>query len=200
MQATTAETEHMPVPVSVEITFVDTAPVESQVVELGGVQYQRSHRDVPRALDTDMADYEEVLHLLSTWSSIPFRVAFQSDFFSHPTIPSILRYIILHHRLLGQQLSPKYGTLALRAACPVPGCRLAEKHGRLNVYKDSSHDQGKDSSPSAAARDATITFHCPLHGSHTTRISEPVDVARLEANPPAAGRRCYIRVVGPQNT
>lgn len=187
MQATAANTGNTPAPVSVEITFVDTAPVEGQGVEIGGVQYQRSYRDIPRAFDTDMADYEEVLHLLSTWSSIPFTVTFQFDFFSHPTVPSILRYIILNHKLLGQQLSPKYGTLALRAACPVPGCGLAEKHGRLNVYKDSSHDQSKDSSSSSSttAQDATITFHCPLHGPYATCISEPADVARLEANAPA---------------
>ncbi|TQN67013.1 hypothetical protein CSHISOI_08440 [Colletotrichum shisoi] len=161
--------------VSVEITFIDTAPVKEQGVELGGVQYQRSYRDVPLALQTNMADYDEVLHLLSTWSSIPFTVSFQANLFSHPTIPSILGYIIRHHELLGHQLSPKYGTLAIRAACPAPGCCLAEKHGRHNVYKPAA---------AAAVQDATITFRCPVHGPHTISISEPADVARLEANAP----------------
>ncbi|KAJ0163210.1 hypothetical protein CTA2_3343 [Colletotrichum tanaceti] len=161
------------VTVSVEITFIDTAPVKEQGVELDDVQYQRSYRDVPEALQTNMGDYDEVLHLLSTWSGIPFAVNFQADLFSHPTIPSILGYIIRHHKLLGHQLSPKYGTLAIRAACPAPGCWLAEKHGRHNVYK-----------PAAAAQDATITFRCPVHGPHTISISEPADVARLEANAP----------------
>jgi hypothetical protein len=178
-----ANTDHKPPPVSVEITFVDTAPVEGQGIEIGGIQYQRSYRDVPEALDTYMVDYGEVLSLLSTWSDISFTTAFQSDFFSHPTIPSLLRYIVAHHDLLGHQLSPKYGTLGLRAACPFPGCGLAEKHGQMNVYNDNSHRRNKNAS--SAAEDATITFHCPHHGPHTICISEPADVSRLEANAPA---------------
>lgn len=183
MQAQTANTDHKPPPVSVQVTFVDTAPVKDQGVEIEGIQYQRSYRDVLGALDSYMAEYEEALRLLSTWSDIPFTTAFQSDFFSHPIVPSLLRYIIAHHDLLGHQLSPKYGILALRAACPIPGCGLAEKHGRLNVYNDNSHHQNQNAR--ATSRDATITFHCPHHGQHTICISEPADLARLEANAPA---------------
>lgn len=183
MQAAEANADSTPPPISIEITFVDTAPVKGQETEIGGIRYQKSYRDVPGALDAHMADYEEVLHLLSTWSDIPFTTAFQSDFFSGPAVPSLLRYIVAHHDLLGHQLSPKYGTLALRAACPIPGCGLAEKHGQLNVYNDISSHQNKNAS--SAAHDATITFHCPQHGPHTICISEPADVARLEANAPA---------------
>ncbi|KAJ4017439.1 hypothetical protein NW761_014980 [Fusarium oxysporum] len=182
MQAMVVNTNDKPPPVSVEITFVDTAPVKGEGVEIDGIQYQRSYRDVPGAMNTYMADYEEVFHLLSTWSDIPFTTAFQCELFSHPTIPPLLRYIVAHHDLLGRQISPKFGTLALRAACPIPGCALAEKHGRLNVYDAASH-QNKNVFP--AAHDATITFHCPYHGSHTICASEPADVARLEANAPA---------------
>jgi hypothetical protein len=178
-----AITDHKPPPVSVHFTFVDTAPVKDQGVEICGIQYQRSYRDVFGALESYMADYEEALRLLSAWSDIPFTTAFQSDFFSHPAVPSLLRYLIAHHDLLGGQLSPKYGTLALRAACPIPGCGLAEKHGRLNVYNDNSHHQNQNAP--AASRDATITFHCPHHGPHTICISESADLARLEANAPA---------------
>lgn len=183
MQGTVANADFKPPPVSVEITFVDTAPVHGHKTEIDGIQYQKSYRDVPGALNTHMADYKQVLHLLSIWSDIPFTTAFQSDFFSHPTIPSLLRYIITYHDFLGHQLSPKYGTLALRAACPIPGCGLAEKHGRLNVYNYNSNHQTRNTS--SATPDATITFHCPHHGPHTICISEPADVARLEANAPA---------------
>ena len=69
--------------------------------------------------------------------------------------------------MLGRQLSPKHGVLALRAACPVDGCGLVEKHGLRNAYAESA-----------------IPFQCPEHGKHAIRVSEPAEVARLEANAP----------------
>ncbi|OBR06226.1 hypothetical protein CH63R_10346 [Colletotrichum higginsianum IMI 349063] len=108
-------------------------------------------------------------------TSIPFTVTFQANLFSHATIPSILGYIVRHHKLRGYQLFLKYGTLAIPAACPAPGCCLAEKHGWHNVYKPAA---------TAAVQDDTITFRRLFHGLHTIRISEPADVTRLEANAP----------------
>lgn len=67
----------------------------------------------------------------------------------------------------GRQLSPKHGVLALRAACPVDGCGLVEKHGLRNAYTE-----------------LTITFQCSEHGKHAMRVSEPAEAARLEANAP----------------
>lgn len=151
--------------VSVEITFVDTAPVDGKGVTVDGVQYQRAYRLAGPSGFTD--DYHAVLRFLSRWSAIPYTVASQSDFFSGPSIPQILQYIVSQHVTLGRQLSPKHGVLALRAACPVPGCGLAEKHGLLNTYKES-----------------TITFKCPTHGSHSICVSEPAEAARIEANAP----------------
>ncbi|KAK4161328.1 hypothetical protein QBC43DRAFT_323841 [Cladorrhinum sp. PSN259] len=152
--------------VSVEITFVDTAPVNSECITVDGVQYQRSYRMAGPLGFAD--DYHTVLRFLSIWSGIPYTVAFQSDFFSGPSIPKILEYMVSRSETLGRQLSPKHGALALRAACPVWGCGLAEKHGLLNTYTNSS-----------------ITFQCPVHGPHTVRITEPAEAARLEANAPA---------------
>jgi hypothetical protein len=155
--------------VSVKITFVDTAPVDGQGCQVEGIHYQRSYRDFPGALGTYMDDYKEVIYFLSVWSDIPYTIAFQSDFFSQHSVPKLLQYVISHRNVLGPQLSPKYGSLALRAACPVKGCSLAEKHGRLNLYNDV---------------DNTVTFHCPEHGPHTISILEPTEVACLEANAP----------------
>ncbi|KAK0718710.1 hypothetical protein B0T21DRAFT_295630 [Apiosordaria backusii] len=152
--------------VSVEITFVDTAPVDGKGVTVDGVQYQRAYRLAGPSDFTD--DYHAVLRFLSRWSGIPYTAAFQSDFFSGPSIPKILEYILSRHITLGRQLSPKHGVLALRAACPVSGCGLAEKHGLLNTYKGS-----------------TITFKCPNHGPHSICVSEPAEAARIEANAPA---------------
>lgn len=64
MQAIGFSTDHDLGPVSVEMTFVDTAPVRGQSVEIDGIQYQRSYSDVPGTLDTYMADYIELLRLL----------------------------------------------------------------------------------------------------------------------------------------
>ncbi|KAI9669507.1 MAG: hypothetical protein M1829_005096 [Trizodia sp. TS-e1964] len=139
-----------------------------------------------------MADYEQLLLLLSTWSGIPFAIAFQESLFSHPTIPLLLRFIIANRDLLGRQLSPKYGTLALRAACPTQGCGLAEKHGRLNVYNENGPPQ--DQRLPIGACDTSITFHSPHHGPHTIHVSNPADLARLEANTPA---RNLIRTMRP---
>ncbi|KAM0234627.1 hypothetical protein ACHAP5_010021 [Fusarium lateritium] len=182
MQAMVANTNKEAPPVSVEITFVDTAPVKRESVEIGGIEYQRSYRDVPGAMSTYMADYEEVLHLLSTWSGIVFTTAFQCDLFSHPAVPLLVHYIVTNHDLLGYQMSPKFGTLGLRAACPTPGCTLAEKHGILNTYEVTNL---KNANASPAVHEATISFHCPHHGPHTICTSEPAQVTRLEANTPA---------------
>lgn len=96
-------------------------------------------------------------------------------------MPSLLRFLIDHHEPLGYQLSPRYGTLALRAACPFQGYSLVEKHGRLNVYRKSSSNQSEDVS---AAHDAAIIFSCSYHRPYTICTSEPINVARLEAKAP----------------
>jgi len=168
--------------VTVEVTFMDTAPVIGHEFDKNQIQYQKSYREVPDNLDVRMLDYKRVLDLLSKWSDIDFRIVYQSEFFSHPSMPSILGYIIANHETLGPQLSPKHGTLALRAACPVSGCGLAEKHGRLNMY---SIDTSLESYVmDASATDAIITFHCPFHGPHTISLSKPGELSRLEANAP----------------
>ncbi|GAB1314645.1 hypothetical protein MFIFM68171_04855 [Madurella fahalii] len=185
LQAKVASSSFKPRPVSVEITFVDTAPVDGEGLEIDGIQYQKSYRDVPGALETCMDDYKEVLTLLSAWSSISFTTAFQSDFFAHPSMPVILNYIISHHSSLGRQLSPKYGTLGLRAACPVPGCGLAEKHGRLNTYHfDDNTNTNTNNANNGNETSGKITFHCPRHGPHAVHLSRPAEVARLGANAP----------------
>lgn len=153
--------------VGVEITFVDTAPVPSSHSEVNGITYQQSYRDVPGALATYMDDYRDALGKMAQWSGVPFQTRFQSDFFAHPAVPGLVAWMVAHRGRLAAQLSPKYSALALRAACPIPGCGLAEKHGRLNEYTTDS-----------------ITFHCPRHGRHAIRLGEPSEVARLEANAP----------------
>ncbi|EQL01486.1 hypothetical protein OCS_02802 [Ophiocordyceps sinensis CO18] len=153
--------------VVVEISIVDTAPVAGEAVEVDGLHYQRSYRDVPAALEAHMDDYVEVLRQMSAWSEIPFRITRQADF-SDPSMASLVSYAVEHRARLASQLSPKHNALAIRAACPVSGCALAEKHSRLNRYP-AGH----------------IHFTCPRHGQHSVSLSDPQQVARLEANAPA---------------
>ncbi|KAM3442270.1 hypothetical protein NHJ13734_002469 [Beauveria thailandica] len=153
--------------VVVEITFVDTAPVITSVSEVAGITYQRSYREVAGALSTYMCDYQDALRRMSQWSGVTFRTRFQSDLFSHPAVPGILAWVIEHRGRLASQLSPKYNALALRGACPVLGCGLAEKHGRFNEYTAEG-----------------IAFHCPHDGKHVIRLSEASEVARVEGNAP----------------
>lgn len=183
------ETTSQPPPVSVNITFVDTAPVNGAGIEVDGIHYQKSYRDTPSASAAWTGDYHEVLSFLSTWSDIPVTTAVQSDFFSNPFMPQLLDYFVTNHHTLGRQLSPKYGALALRAACPVPGCGLAEKHGRLNQYTTSTPTKPTttrtDSPPPSPTPPASITFHCPHHGAHTLPLTaNPLALSRLEANAP----------------
>lgn len=204
MAASCTKAEFQPPPVSVEITFVDTAPVSGKGVEIDGIHYQRSYRDTPDAANTWTGDYHEVVGFLSRWSNIPARTTAQADFFSNPDMPQLLDYVISNRHVLGPQLSPKYGTLALRAACPVPGCGLAEKHGRLNQYSYAPPSPASDEnnsepntnfqirqSPAPETKTAAIiTFHCPNHGPHTVDVSSASStssssVSRLEANAPA---------------
>jgi hypothetical protein len=180
--AAASNSEFHPPPVSVEVTLIDTAPVDSEGLEIGGIHYQKSHRDMPDTLAAWIGDYHEVLGILSDWSGIPFTTIFQSDFFSHPSMPQLLQYLVTNRHTLGRQLSPKHGTLALRAACPVTGCALAEKHGRLNRYNTTTATTVTTTTTTTTT--TTITFHCPHHGPHTLPLSSPSTTARLEANAP----------------
>ncbi|KAI0097775.1 hypothetical protein GGR51DRAFT_552921 [Nemania sp. FL0031] len=162
-----------PPPVTVLVTFIDTAPVKDEGIEVDEIQYQRSHRDVRDALSKYMPDYEEVIRYLSAWTDIPVKLAFQEDFFSNPQMPMLLNYVI-KWLILGYQFLPTERLFALRSACPVPGCGLTDKHGRRDEYKADRDGQ-----------DCAIIFHCPHHGPHTVRISHPAEVARLEADAPA---------------
>ncbi|KAK4101376.1 hypothetical protein N658DRAFT_515904 [Parathielavia hyrcaniae] len=189
-----------PPPVSVEITFVDTAPVNSEDLKIDGIHYQKSYRDTSDAFAAWLGDYHEVLGLLSGWSGIPFTTPFQSNFFSNPHMPELVEYLVKNRHVLGRQLSPKHGTLALRATCPVAGCSLAEKHGRLNRYTTaasnsttiippSSPGTATATTPEPTPTPTTITFSCPHHGPHTlqlttTNSSSRPSTARLEANAP----------------
>lgn len=110
MQATAVSTGLKPPTVSVEITFVDTAPVEGQGLEIDGIQYHRTGA------------------LIKSWTKTWL-------------------------------ITKRYSTTCL------PG--------------PISH-QGQNAS--LDAHDATITFHCPHHGPHIICVSDPADVARLEAN------------------
>jgi hypothetical protein len=103
---------------------------------------------------------------------IPYKIVTQENLTTMPGIPQIIEAIVKDRKRLGDELAPVSHSLAMRCACPHPGCGLAEKHGRMNKYLVD------------ASGVATISFDCPDHGDHTVTTSNPADVARLEFNTP----------------
>ncbi|KAK5625149.1 hypothetical protein RRF57_000865 [Xylaria bambusicola] len=162
-----------PPPVTVLITLIDTTPVKSQSFKCNGTKYQKSYKDVPEAVSQYMADWEEVFRFLSVWSGISFHKALQADLFSDANMPDLVNYLISQRAILGPQLLPKYGSLAIRSACPKPGCSLIEVRGQLNEYQTGVNDDL-----------GAITFSCPHHGDYTINLSRREEVARLEADSP----------------
>jgi hypothetical protein len=52
-----------PPPVSVEITFFETAPVPGHEISIEGIQYQEFYIDCPDNLKANMVDYKQILWL-----------------------------------------------------------------------------------------------------------------------------------------
>jgi len=157
----------------VTLDLVDTAPDNKSGCFLQGVAYQRSQRHT-QAYHSYLPDYEEIMQSAADFvgGEIPYKIVTQESLTSMASIPQIIEAIVKDRKRLGDELAPVSRTLAMRCACPHPGCGLAEKHGRMNKYLVD------------ASGVATITFHCPYHGDHTITTSNAADVARLEFNTP----------------
>lgn len=78
---------------------------------------------------------------------------------------------LLQNLTLASELAPEKERLAIRRACPVPGCGIADKHGIRNEVE--------------FREDRTIiTFRCPDHGPHTATLENPEEAVELEMNTP----------------
>ena len=150
--------------IQIILDIVDTAPSNQEEIEK--TKYQRSQRHTGEMEDY-IPEFKDVLEALQEYTSVPYQIRTQKEFLSHPDIPHVIGEIIQRREELGKSLAPETGRLAIRAACPVAGCGLADKHGMRNVY-----EEGK------------IRFHCPKHGEHTVDITLSADVSRLEFNTP----------------
>ena len=158
--------------VSVELTFVDTAPVPGHEIKIDGVQYHKTYRSVPGILQQCLEEYSRVLSLLSAWSAIPYRITFQWHLFSQPAVPRIIQFLAEHRDAFGQLLSPRDGMLGLRAACPQSDCGLVDTRGLRNEY-------------SAVAGMSFVVFHCPKHGHFAVNLTSAAEVAgAIEADTP----------------
>ncbi|TWU79250.1 hypothetical protein ED733_009022 [Metarhizium rileyi] len=108
-----------------------------------------------------MPEYEEVLGHMSGTS-------LQSDFFSHPAVPALMRYIVSHQDpSLGTACTSSWVRWPFVLPAPSLAAGLVEKHGLSNRYTESS-----------------VIFNCPHHGEHSISFTNPCEVARLEANTP----------------
>ena len=157
--------------VIVSLDLVDTAPDNAERIERGdGLQYQRSHRST-NAHQKFLPDYKELMSQLSTRYGVEVHITTQHDLMSSPYLCDVLLEILSVERDIRSELAPEKEALALRRACPVPGCGIAEKHGIRNRY----HLNGRHS---------TIEFYCPDHGYHQVSLSNPDEVKTIEMNTP----------------
>ncbi|RPD57438.1 hypothetical protein L227DRAFT_578041 [Lentinus tigrinus ALCF2SS1-6] len=156
----------------VQLDIVDTAPDSSQTSTIDGIVYQRSHRSTG-AMDSFLPDYHALLSALSAFvdGEIEYRVTYQDALMRMPAMRDALRAIILDRERIEAELAPEKERLAMRSACPVEGCALADKHGIRNEY-------------AVDAESTTVTFRCPEHGAHSVRLENPDARARLELNTP----------------
>ncbi|KAF7436269.1 hypothetical protein PC9H_003098 [Pleurotus ostreatus] len=160
-----------PLTVSVSLDLVDTAPDSKKTIEKDGIAYQRSHRNT-NAMAEFLPDYSELLERLSTFTNneVQYTCTRQADLLKSKHIPKVLDVILADHVRIGRELGPESNRIALRAACPVEGCGIAEKHGKLNQYHYG------DGIP-------TVTFNCLHHGPHTSSLV-PAHIEKFELNTP----------------
>lgn len=158
--------------VVVQLDIVDTAPDNARTEVIDGFVYQHSHRSTG-AMETFLPDYYALLKELSEYvnGEIKYTVEYQDTLMRLPGMRNALRAIIVDGERIAGELAPEREALAIRSACPVVGCSIADKHGIKNVYNVTS-DKTK------------ITFTCPTHGAYTLCLENADDRARIELNTP----------------
>jgi hypothetical protein len=121
--------------VHVQFNLVDTAPDHQRTRIQDGIVYQRSQRDT-QAMERFLPDYEYIVQALFGFvgCEVPYSIENQETLMGMDCIPSIVSAIVKDRERLGKEMSPQFGALAIRCACPQPRCGYAEKHGRANVY------------------------------------------------------------------
>ncbi|CAL1700813.1 unnamed protein product [Somion occarium] len=157
--------------VMVSLDIVDTAPDNAQKIQRGdGLQYQKSHRDTNGHLKF-LPDYDEIMVKLSTRFDVEYRKTYQRHLMREVHLPAVLEEILEREETISVELAPEKEALAVRRACPVEGCGIAEKHGRRNKY----HLKGVNT---------RIEFYCPDHGCHPVSLNNPSEIETLEMNAP----------------
>ncbi|KAJ6590636.1 hypothetical protein DFH09DRAFT_1139897 [Mycena vulgaris] len=150
--------------VLISLDIVDTAPSEQITVD--GIKYQRSQRHTGE-MKRYMGDFIRVLEQLQSYTDVPWRIRTQAECFGQPAAVQAVAAVIARRAELARSFSPDTGCLGIRAACPMEGCGLADKHGINNVYDGTF-----------------IKFQCPHHGAHTVDASTVEGVSLLEFNTP----------------
>ncbi|KAK7695912.1 hypothetical protein QCA50_000551 [Cerrena zonata] len=167
------QTTHWPDELKVIVSFdvVDTAPDNSQKIDRGdGLRYQKSHRDT-NAHEEFIPDYVELMSKLHSRYGVGFVMTNQSDLMSSAHFRDALLVLLHNIEELSVELAPEKEALALRRACPVEGCGIAEKHGIRNRYNLNG--------PYTA-----IDFDCPDHGLHQVSLANLDEIKTLEMNTP----------------
>jgi len=160
--------------VMVKLVYVDSAPAVGEQIDINGITYQRS-LGYTGDFYANQGTFTKVLDRFSSLSQVPYEVETQNYWRSSALFPAILQEIVDRREILGPLLSPRTNKLAIRAACPLPGCGLVDKHGINNQYHEGH-----------------ITFLCPTHGEYCVDQASPRDLDRLEFNTPL---RNLVRVL-----
>ncbi|CDO72590.1 hypothetical protein BN946_scf184985.g9 [Trametes cinnabarina] len=158
--------------VVVKLDLVDTAPDSSRTEVHDGIFYQFSHRKTG-TMNAYLQDYRQLIEELEreVEGEVTAEIGNQEDLMRMPAMRDAIRTIIRDRERIAAELAPERETLAMRSACPVDGCGMADKHGVKTEYVVES--------------DVTVLkFYCPMHGPYTLTLEEPDQLARLELNTP----------------
>ncbi|KAK3308438.1 uncharacterized protein B0T15DRAFT_107891 [Chaetomium strumarium] len=108
------------------------------------------------------------------------------EFFRHPHMPMLIRYLASRRTALGSQLSPQHGTLGLSATCQVGRCQKLDTPGAYTQYRELLSDGSVLSSSAATGLTAgrtnafEIITNCPDHGPQVLQVGDPDNMAWTE--------------------
>lgn len=137
---------------------METAPAVDAETTVENVTYQKS-LGYTGDIGNNRVDFERMLDKLPSLSGISLEVDTQDYWRASEWFPVVLQDVIERRSSLGPHLSPETNKLGIRAACPVLGCGLADKHGIKYQYNING----------------IITCVCPSHGPHSVNSASRED-------------------------
>lgn len=167
--------KHTKKKVQANFVYVDTAPSYESVQTIQGVTYQRSLSSTSK-LNQYAHSFVSVLYKVASLSNMPYTTHKQDLWRQNENFIPVVQSIIDKREYFGAQLSLRSKKLAIRTACLLLGCGLADKYGILKDYSP----RGK------------ISCMRGIHGRFDVCLDNVEDVNRLGFNTPL---RNLIRIM-----